>query len=106
MERPRIGGRRRGGRLGLKAAGEQPFDAAAKLRRRAAGEGGEHDALRVGAGEDERRHPMRQHRRFPRARAGDDKQRPGPSGLADPVLDREPLLGIEIDGRTRANQSE
>ena len=106
VERSRIGRGRRRGRLRREAPGEQPFDAAAKLRRRAAGEGGEHDPLRIGAGENERRHPMREHRRLARARAGDDKQRPGTLGIADSMLDREPLLGVEIDGRARANQGE
>src|ERR1700722_12727458 len=106
VERSRIGRRRRGGRLRREKAGEQPLHAAAKLRRSAAGEGGEHDALRIDAREDKRRHPMRQHRGLARARARDDKQRSRPMRIADPVLDPEPLLGIEIDGRARANQGE
>ena len=101
-----IGWRRSGGGLGRKTAGEQAFDATTKFRRRAARKGGEHDALRIGAREDERRHPVRQHRGLARARAGDDKQGPRPSRIADPMLDRELLLGIEIDGRARTNQSE
>ena len=60
----------------------------------------------IGAGEDERRDPVGEHRRLARARAGDDEQRPGPLGLADPVLDRELLLGVELDGGRRANQGE
>ena len=47
---------------------------------------------------------MREHRRLPRAGAGDDEQRPGALRVADPMLDRELLLGIEIDGGARANQ--
>ena len=64
VKRPRIGRRRRGGGLRRKTPGEQPLDPAAKLRRGAARKGGEHDALRIGACEDERRHPMREHRRL------------------------------------------
>jgi hypothetical protein len=30
---------------------------------------------RIGAGKDQRRDPVREHRRLPRARAGDDKER-------------------------------
>ena len=106
VERAGVGGRRGGGRLGRETPGEEPLDPPTKLRRRAPREGGEHDALRIGPGEDQRRYPMRQHRRFPRARACDDKQRPGSARIADPVLDGEPLLGVELDGRARANQGE
>ena len=49
VKRSRIGRRRRGGRLRRETAGKQPFDPAAKLRRRPARKGGEHDALRIGA---------------------------------------------------------
>ena len=106
VERAGIGGRGGGRGFGRQAAGEEPLDPPAELRRGAAREGREHDALRIGAGEDERRHPMGEHRRLARARAGDDEQRPGPFGLADPVLDRELLLGVEFDHRRRANQGE
>ncbi len=106
MERSRIGRRRGSGRLRRETAGKQAFDAAAKLGRRTTREGGEHDALRISARENERGHPMRQHRRLARAGAGDDEQRPGTLRIANPVLDREPLLGIELDGRARANQGE
>ena len=106
VERSGISRRRRGGRLGRKSAGEQPLDAPVKLGRRAAREGRQHDALRIGAGEDERRDPMGEHRRLARARAGDDQQRPGAVGGADPVLDRELLLGVELDGGICANQGE
>ena len=106
VERSRIGRRRGGRRLGRETAGEQPFDPAAKLRRRSARKGRKHDALRIGAREDKRRHPVREHRRLARARASDDEQRPETLRIADPVLDRELLLGIEIDGRARANQGE
>ena len=60
----------------------------------------------IGAGEDERRHPVGQHRRLARAGAGDDQQRPRPFGPADPVLDRESLLGVEVDQGRCANQGE
>ena len=106
MERARIGGRGGGRSFGRQAAGEEPLDPPAELGRGAAREGRQHDALRIGAGEDERRHPMGEHRRLARARAGDDEQRPGTVGLADPVLDRELLLGVELDDRHRANQGE
>src|SRR5580693_4344787 len=49
---------------------------------------------------------MSQHRRLARARAGDDEQGPGTFRIPDSMLDRELLLGIEIDGRARANQGE
>ena len=104
VERAGIGGRGGGGSFGRQAAGEEPLDPPAKLRRGAAGEGREHDALRIRAGEDERRHPMGEHRGLAGARAGDDEQRPRTLGLADPVLDREPLLGVDFDDRRRANQ--
>src|SRR3984885_7105772 len=106
MERSRIGRRRSSRGFRRQAPGEQTLDATAQLRGGAARKGGEHDALRVGAREDERRHPMRQHRRLARARAGDDEQRPGAFRLADSILHRELLLGIEFDGRARANQGE
>ena len=106
VERARIGRRRRGGRLGRETPGQKPLDPPAKLRRRAAREGGEHDALGIGAGEDKRGHPMRQHRRLPRARAGDDEQWSETVRTADPVLDSELLLGIELNRRARANQGE
>ena len=94
VERSRIGRRRGGGRLRRETAGEQALDPAAKLGRRAAREGGEHDALRIGAGEDERRHPMRQHRRLARARAGDDEQRPGPFGSPIPCSTASRCSGL------------
>ena len=100
VERPRVSRRRGGGRLGRETAGEQALDAPAKLGRRAAREGREHDALRIGAGEDERRDPMREHRRLARPRARDDEQGPGTARIADPVLDGDQLLRIELDGRT------
>ena len=106
VERARIGRRRRLGRLGRQTPREEPLDPPAKLRRRAAREGGEHDALRIGAGEDERCDPMRQHRRLAGARAGDDEQRPGAARVADPVLDGDHLLRIEIDRGRGANQGE
>ena len=106
MERACIGRRRRGGGLRRETAGEQAFDAPTKLSRRTARKSREHDALRIGAGENERRHAMRKHRRLARAGAGDDEQRPRTLRIADPMLDRELLLGIEIDGRGQANQSE
>ena len=101
-----IGRRRRGGSLGRETPGEKPLDPPAKLRRRAAGECGEHDPLRIRAGENERGHPMRQHRGLARARAGDNEQRPGAAGIADPMLDGALLLGIELNRGRRANQSE
>ena len=49
---------------------------------------------------------MREHRRLPRAGARDHEQRPGALRVADAMLNRELLLGIEIDGRARADQGE
>src|ERR1700733_12125927 len=49
---------------------------------------------------------MREHRRLARACAGDDEQRPGAFRRAKPILPRKVLLGIEIDGRARANRGE
>src|ERR1700677_672212 len=49
VKRSRIGRRRRSGSLRRETAGQQAFDTTAKLRRRAARKGGEHDALRIGA---------------------------------------------------------
>ena len=94
VERAGIGRLRRGGGLGRETPREEPLDPPAQLRRRAAGEGGEHDALRIGAGEDKRRHPVRQHRRLARARAGDDEQGPGTARIADPMLDGDLCSGL------------
>jgi hypothetical protein len=49
---------------------------------------------------------MREHRSLAGTRAGDDEQWPGAFRLTDPMLDRELLLGIELDGRARTNQGE
>ena len=106
VECPRIGRRRRCGGLRRETAGEQAFDTTAKLSRRAPREGREHDALRVGTREDERRHPMRQHRRLTRPRAGDDEQGPCALRIVDPIVDQELLLGIEFNGGARANRGE
>ena len=106
MESARIGRRRLRGGLRRELAAEQPLYAAAKLGRGAARKGREHDALGISAGQDERRHPMRKHRRFPRASARDDEQRPRSFRIAEAIVDRELLLGIEIDGWARANQGE
>jgi hypothetical protein len=49
---------------------------------------------------------MRKHRRLARPGARDDEQRPGPMPIADPVLDDDQLLRIELDGGVCANQGE
>ena len=97
-------GRRRGFRR--QATGEKALDAADKLGRRAAREGREHDPLRVRSAEDERGDPVGEHRRLAGACARDDEQRQKTFRRADPVLDREPLLGVEFEGRVGANQGE
>ena len=98
-----LGGDRR---LWRKFSGEQPLDSTEKLGRGAAREGRQHDPLRIGAGEDERRDPVGEHRRLARTGAGDDKQRREAVGGADRVLDGELLLEIELEGRMSANQGE
>ena len=106
VERARIGGRSRGGGFRLKAAGEQPLDAPAKFGCGAARKGRQHNAPRIGAGEDQRRDPLGQHRGLAGACAGNDQQRPGAGRLADPMLDREHLLWVEFDCGGRTNQGE
>ena len=106
VERAGVFGRGGGRGLRRQAAGEQALDPADQLGRGAAGEGRQHDPLRIGAAEDQRRDPVREHRRLARARPGDDQQRGKPVGRADPVLDRALLLGVERDGRGGANQGE
>ena len=92
--------------LGCEAARDQPLDAADEFGRRPAGKGREHDPLRIGARKDERGDPVREHRRLAGARARDDEQRRRASGIADPMLDREPLLEIELDRGVLANQGD
>ncbi len=99
-------GRRRRRGLGRQTAGEQALDPADQFGRRAARESRQHDALRIGAGEDQRRHPMGEHRRLAGAGAGDDEQRRKPFRRADPMLDREALLGVKLDRGRLANQGE
>ena len=106
VEGARPGGRGGGRGFRREAPREQPLDPPAELRRGAAREGRQHDPLGVRAGEDQRRDPLRQHRRLAGARAGDHEQRRGPVGLADPVLDRKHLRGIELDHGRRTNQGE
>ena len=106
MKRARICGRSRRRGFRRKAAGEQPLDAPAELGCGAARKGRQHDALRIGAGKDQRRDPVGQHRRLAGAGAGDDEQRPGAGRLADPMLDREHLLGVEFGCGRRTNQGE
>ena len=68
--------RRRGRRrLGGEAAREEPLDPPDQLRGGPPGESREHDPLGIGAGEDQRRHPMGEHRRLARARPRNDEQR-------------------------------
>ncbi len=97
VESARIGRRRRGRGLRSKTPRQQPLDAPAELRRRATRERRQHDPLRIGAGEDERGDPVREHRRLARPRPGDHEQRPGTGRIADPVLDREHLGRVELD---------
>ncbi len=104
VEGARIGRRRRRRGLRRKTARQQPLHPPAELRRRATRERRQHDALRIGAGEDQRRDPMREHRRLARPRPRDDEQRPGTRWIADPVLDRELLRRIELDDGRGANQ--
>ncbi len=84
VERAGVGRRRGGGGLGAEIAPQQPLDAAVQLRRRAAGEGGEHDALGIGALQHEMGDAMGERVGLAGARAGDDEQRP---------------LAVVLDGR-------
>ena len=82
------------------------LDASVELGCGSAREGREHDALGIGPGKDQRRDPVREHRRFPRARAGDDKERRRAARLIEPVLDSPLMLRVELDGCVGANQCE
>ena len=64
------------------------LDASVELGCGSAREGREHNALRIRAGKDQRRDPVREHRGLPRACAGNDKKRRRAAGLTEPMLDR------------------
>jgi len=106
VEGARPGGDGGRGGFGRKTARDDPLDAPVELGCGSAREGREHDALGIGAGKDQRRDPVREHRRLPRARAGDDKERRRATELTEPVLDRPLLLRVELDGCVGANQCE
>ena len=87
VEGARPGGDGGRGGFGRKTARDDPLDAPVELGCGSAREGREHDALGIGAGEDERRDPMRKHRRLARPCPRDHEQRPRAQRIADPVLD-------------------
>ena len=80
------------------------LDASVELGCGSAREGREHNALRIRAGKDQRRDPVREHRRLPRARSGNDKEGRRAVRLTEPVLDRPLLLRVELDGCVGANR--
>ncbi len=90
MERAGVGRRRTRRRLGCELALQQPLHPPVQLGRRAAREGRQHDALRVGAFENEMRDAMRERVGLARPGAGDDEER----RLI--VLDREALRLVEV----------
>ena len=105
VEGARPGGDGGRGGFGRKPARGDPHDAPVELGCGSAREGREHNALRIRAGKDQRRDPVREHRRLPRARSGNDKEGRRAVRLTEPVLDRPLLLRVELDGGVGANQS-
>ncbi len=98
MERAGVSGQGLRRRLHRELALQQPFDAPVQLRRRAAREGRQHDALRVGAFEDEMGDAMRQRVGLARAGAGDDEER------RCAMLGRKTLRLVEVVEMAAANQ--
>ncbi len=82
--------------LAAECLGEDALDPARHLRRRAAREGQEQDAGRIGAVDDEMGDPVRERVRLARSRAGDDEKRCRRRLRPDPVLDGLTLLRIEL----------
>ncbi len=92
VERPRPGERR--GRALAEGPRRDALRPAHHLVGRAAREGQQQDAERIGAGFDQPHDAVRQGRGLAGAGAGNDQERPR-GGIADAELDCRPLLGIE-----------
>ena len=89
-------GQRIGDDLGIPTEhfGGDPLDPLRHLRRGAAGEGHQENASRVRALDDQMRNAVRQRVGFAGTRAGDHQKRS--CDTARPMLDRPPLLGIQL----------
>ena len=106
MERAGVRRRRLRRRLRRQPALQQPLHPPVQLRRRAAREGRQHDALRVGATQDEVGDAMREHVGLAGAGAGDDEQRLRAVRIAGAMLHREPLRVVQVGQRRGANRGE
>ena len=106
MERAGVRRRRLRRRLRRQPALQQPLHPPVQLRRRAAREGRQHDALRVGARQDEVGDAMREHIGLAGAGAGDDEQRLRAVRIADAMLHREPLRVVQVSQGSGANRGE
>ena len=89
MERAGIGRRRLRGGFGRQPPLQQTLHPPVQLRRRAARERREHDALGIGAAEDQMGDAVGEHVGLAGARARDHEQRLRAFGVAGAMLDRQ-----------------